>query len=239
MFRESKKVLGKESSFWLKEAYNKIRTKLMFTENEEGGTVYAVVSTDMSEGKTLNAINIATSFAMAGKKTLLIDCDMRSPTAHRYLRTEQKPGLSEALARIERKLNVMQLEQENLYFLRAGVIPPNPSELLGGKRFEELIGQFRKTFDYIILDMPPVGLVADAAVVSSLVDGYVFVVRTMYKEFGEIEEAMEMLKSVHGKIAGFVVNDVEGKIDTKAGYGKYGYRKYGYGYGNGSKRNER
>ena len=61
----------------------------------------------------------------------------------------------------------------------------------------------------------------------------------MYKEFGEIEEAMEMLKSVHGKIAGFVVNDVEGKIDTKAGYGKYGYRKYGYGYGNGSKRNER
>ena len=81
-FKTYKKILGKDSSFKLKEAYSKIRTKLMFTENEDGGTVYAVVSTDMNEGKTLNSINIATSFAMAGKRTLLIDCDMRNPAVH-------------------------------------------------------------------------------------------------------------------------------------------------------------
>ncbi len=222
-FKEYKKILGKDSSFKLKEAYSKIRTKLMFTENEDGGTVYAVVSTDMNEGKTLNSINIATSFAMAGKRTLLIDCDMRNPAVHRYLRLSEMSGLSEILARIEKKINIVHTEQENLFVLKAGVVPPNPSELLGGRLFGELIAQFRKRFDYIILDMPPVGVVADAAIVSSYVDGYVFVVRTMYKDLSEIRKAMEMLQSVQGKIAGFVVNDVEGKNDTDHTYGKYGY----------------
>lgn len=224
--KEYKKLLGKDSSFNLKEAYSKIRTKLMFTKNEDGGTVYAIVSTDMNEGKTLNAINIATSFAMAGKKTLLIDCDMRSPAVHQYMRMLQKPGLSEILARIETKINIVHTEQENLFFLRAGEIPPNPSELLGGKMFGELIARVKEKFDYIILDMPPVGVVADAAVVSRYVDGYVFIVRTMYKEMSEIKKAMEMLQSVQGKIAGFVVNDVEGKNSMNQSYGRYGY-KYG------------
>ena len=222
-FKTYKKILGKDSSFKLKEAYSKIRTKLMFTENEDGGTVYAVVSTDMNEGKTLNSINIATSFAMAGKRTLLIDCDMRNPAVHCYLRLSEVSGLSEILARIEKKINIVHTEQENLFVLKAGVVPPNPSELLGGRLFGELIAQFRKRFDYIILDMPPVGVVADAAIVSSYVDGYVFVVRTMYKDLGEIRKAMEMLQSVQGKIAGFVLNDVEGKNDTDHTYGKYGY----------------
>ncbi len=101
---------------------------------------------------------------------------MRNPAVHCYLRLSEVSGLRD-IGKNREKINIVHTEQENLFVLKAGVVPPNPSELLGGRLFGELIAQFRKRFDYIILDMPPVGVVADAAIVSSYVDGYVFVVK--------------------------------------------------------------
>ena len=120
-----KKMLKSDSPFRIKEAYNLVRAKLLFTTKGDKCPVYVVTSSRSDEGKSINSINMAISFAMAGKKTLIIDADLRNPTLHKYFRVPSSPGLSEVLAKIQGKINVVRTEQENLFFLRAGDVPPN------------------------------------------------------------------------------------------------------------------
>ncbi len=235
--REYRKMLGKNSTFRIKETYNLIRAKLMFTTKGEVCPIYAVTSARENEGKTLNTINLAISFAMAGKKTLIIDGDMRNPSVHRYFRTECSPGLSETLAKIQEKISVVQTEQENLFFMRSGKIPPNPTELISGPVMKKMLEQLAQKFDYIFIDMPPVGVVSDAALLNNLVTGYIMVVRAMHSEAKEVQRAVEILKNFRGNLVGFLLNDLEGKGEKYYGYGKsgyYGYGKYGL-YGNEGK----
>lgn len=218
-----KKMLKSDAPFRIKEAYNLVRAKLLFTTRGEKCPVYVVTSSRSDEGKTINAINMAISFAMAGKKTLLIDADLRNPTLHKYFRVSPSPGLSEVLAKIQGKINVTKTEQENLFFLRAGEIPPNPAELLGSAGFGEILVHLEEKFDYIFIDMPPMGIVADAAVVNEHVTGYILVVRAMETEFAEIQWTVDKLKSFNANLAGFLLNDVSGSGGKHSEYGYYGY----------------
>lgn len=233
--REYKKMLSEESTFRIKETYNLVRAKLMFTTKGEACPIYVVTSARENEGKTLNTINLAISFAMAGKKTLIIDGDMRNPSVNRYFRTGNSPGLSETLAQIQEKISLVQTMQENLFFMKAGRIPPNPTELISGPVIKKVMEQLTQKFDYIFIDMPPVGIVSDAALLNNLVTGYIMVVRAMYSEADEVQRAVEILKNFQGNIVGFLLNDLEGKGEKYSGYGTrgyYGYGKYGnYGYG--------
>lgn len=227
---EYKKILNNDSSFRIKEAYNLVRAKLMFTSKGDECPIYAVTSAKENEGKTINAINMAVSFAMAGKKTLIIDADLRNPSVCKYFRMDCNPGLSEVLAKIQDKINLVPLEQENLFFLRSGDIPPNPAELIGSPVFEKILSYLAKKFDYIFIDVPPIGVVSDAALINNLITGYIMVVRAMDSETGEVQRAVEILKSFQGNLAGFLLNDVEGKGEKYYGYGKekyYGYGEYG------------
>ena len=218
-----KKMLKSDAPFRIKEAYNLVRAKLLFTTRGEKCPVYVVTSSRSDEGKTINAINMAISFAMAGKKTLLIDADLRNPTLHKYFRVSPSPGLSEVLAKIQGKINVTKTEQENLFFLRAGEIPPNPAELLGSAGFGEILVHLEEKFDYIFIDMPPMGIVADAAVVNEYVTGYILVVQAMETEFAEIQWTVDKLKSFNANLAGFLLNDVSGSDGNHSEYGHYGY----------------
>ena len=218
-----KKMLKSDSPFRIKEAYNLVRAKLLFTTKGDKCPVYVVTSSRSDEGKSINSINMAISFAMAGKKTLIIDADLRNPTLHKYFRVPSSPGLSEVLAKIQGKINVVRTEQENLFFLRAGDVPPNPAELLGSAVFGDVLEHLEEKFDCIFIDMPPMGVVADAAVVNENVTGYILVVRAMEMEFDEIQWTVDKLKSFNANLVGFLLNDVSGAGGKYSEYGYYGY----------------
>lgn len=217
-----KKMLRDDSPFRIKEAYNLVRAKLLFTTKGEKCPVYVVTSTKSDEGKSINTINIAISFAMAGKKTLLIDADLRNPTLHKYFRKPASPGLSEILAKIQGKVNIVRTEQKDLFFLAAGEIPPNPAEILGSAAFGELLSYLTEKFDYIFIDTPPMGIVADAAVIKEYVTGYILVVRAMELEYGEVRQTVDKMKSFDINLAGFLLNDVN---VTEKNYSDYEYYK--------------
>lgn len=222
-----KKILKTSSPFAIKEAYNMARAKLLFTSKGEKCPVYAVTSTDASDGKTINAINMAISFAMAGKKTLIIDGDMRNPSVNKYFQVKRENGLSEVLARITTEINIQSSEQENLYFITSGAIPPNPSELLGNEVLNEVLSDLAEQFDYIFIDTPPVGLASDAAYLAEKVTGYLMVVRSRSSELPAVQHAVETLKNLNGNIVGFLLNDMEGK---GSGYYKRSGSRYRYHY---------
>ncbi len=222
IFTDIKKVLKDDTSFGIKEAYNLVRAKLLFTTKGEDCPVYVVTSTLSEEGKSVNAANIAISFAMAGKKTLIIDADLRNPTLHKYLKKPVSPGLSEVLARIQKKINVVGTEQKNLFFLSAGEIPPNPAEILGSPVFGDTISQLTESFDYIFIDIPPIGIISDAAVIKDYVTGYILVVRAMKMNYAEVERTVDKMRSFNINLTGFLLNDVD-KSEKK--YSEYEYYK--------------
>ena len=173
------KILHESSPYAYKEAYVRLRTNLMFTlsTNESSKCkVVAITSSNPSEGKTTTAINIAISFAMLGKKTLLIDADMRKPRVGKILGVDTNHGLSNLLGNIG-ECDIHTLSENSLDFITSGKTPPNPAELLSAGGFANAIERFRKEYDYVIIDTPPVNVVADAQIIASHVDGTMIVVR--------------------------------------------------------------
>lgn len=220
-----KRLLNANSSFAMKEAYNAIRTKLMFTGKGEKCPVFAVTSSLMHDGKTTNAVNLAVSIANADKKVLLLDADLRKPTVHRYFGIENKDGLSEILAGLTNEIRIRSTKTENLHILPSGQIPPNPAELLGSKQMDTLLDYVRNYFDYVIIDTPPINVVTDTAILAEKITGYVFVVQGGKNHYNEVNYALDTLKQMNGRVVGMILNDVSGKAQQK-----YSYRGRNYSY---------
>lgn len=223
------KILCAESSFAVKEAYNSIRTNLLFTQKGDKCPIFVVTSATANNGKTINSINLAVSFAQMGKKTLLIDSDMRNPTVHRMFSIPAKNGLSEILAGLTDSISVSKTDIENLSILTAGKIPPNPAELLSSSRMDKLLDFVKEHYDCVFIDTPPVNIVTDSTVFSDKCTGYIIIVKTDTTDIHEVRAAVTNLKNVQGNILGFVTNDVSGKKDKYTYYKKYNY-KYAYSY---------
>ncbi len=216
-----------ELSYQANEAYKSLRTNLMFS----GEDVKAVVITSCTpnEGKTSVSINLACSLAEAGKRVLYIDADMRrSVVVGRYKMVNTAFGLSHYLSgqkKLEEVLNQTNLDGMNM--IVAGIVPPNPSELLEGKRFADLIRAARSTYDYIIIDTPPVGSVIDSAIVARQCDGVALVVASgeiSYKFAQKVKSQLEMAGS---RLLGVILNKVN--LSQGSHYGRY-YKKYYGGY---------
>ena len=221
-------MLSANSPFAVREAYNAIRTKLLFTGKGEKCPVFAVTSAMMHDGKTTNSVNLSISIASTMKKVLLIDGDMRKPTVHRYFNLENKNGLSEILAGLTNEVKIRKTDIENLHVLPSGQIPPNPAELLGSQQMDNLLEYVKEYFDYVIIDTPPVNVVTDAAILAEKITGYVFVVQSGKNHFYELSYALETLQQMNGNVVGMVLNDATGKSSSQ--YGRYGnYRSYRYG----------
>ena len=235
------KILNEHTSFSVREAYSTVRTNLLFAERSDKCAVFAICGASENAGKSLTCINLAISFAKIGKNVLIIDSDMRHPSVNKALRIKKNTGLSDVLAKLTKDIPVISTDIKNLCILPAGSIPPNPAELLYSSRFERVLEACSERFDYIFIDTPPLNLVSDAALLAEKVDGYVFVVRAGFDNRRDLANAVETLTKVNGKIAGFILNDVNEKTAGYKGYGNYGkygkYGKYGrYGkYGYGSK----
>lgn len=227
---EQSVLLNSRSDFYLREAYKMLRTNVTFSlADVDGSKVIAVSSSAQSEGKSITAANLALSFTQAGKRVILIDCDLRKPKIARLLSMSAEDGLVNALMDASKlEESIVPYEDTKMDVLLCGTIPPNPSELLGSERMKQLLALLRGQYDYIVLDTPPINVVTDAVVLRSVVDGYLFVVRANQSERGEILHALDQLDYAQAKVLGFVLNGVALE-NTSYGYSKKRYRRYGYG----------
>lgn len=223
---DSKKILCSDSSFAVKEAYNAIRTNLLFTQHGEKCPVFVITSPTANNGKTINSINLAISFAQMGKRTLLIDSDMRNPTIHRMFSIPVKNGLSEILAGLTDNISVSKTDIENLSILTAGKIPPNPAELLSSSRMDKLLEFVREHYDCVFIDTPPINLVTDSTVFAQKVTGYILVIKTDTTNTHDVKTTVSNLQQIDANILGFILNDVNSE---KKKYYSY-YRRYNYNY---------
>ncbi len=226
-----KRLLTNDSPFAIKEAYVKLRTNLLFcmtADKERSCTTFAVTSAKPSEGKSLTAANIAISYAMLGKRVLLVDADMRKPTQRRLWKVETSTGLCDFLAKIC-QLEMSKVENLPLWIVCTGTIPPNPSELLSSERMKRFVAESSNTYDYVIIDTPPINTVADAQIISTYVDGVVIVTKSGVTSADELSDAVNAVHRAGGNLCGVVLNVLNMK-STKYSY-KYKYSdKYGYKY---------
>lgn len=223
---DPKKILCQNSPFAVKEAYNAIRTNLLFTQQGEKCPIFVVTSPTANNGKTINSINLAVSFAQRGKRTLLIDADMRNPTIHRMFSISVKNGLSEILAGLTDNISVSKTDVENLSVLTAGKIPPNPAELLSSARMDKLLEFVKEHYDCVFIDTPPINLVTDSTIFAQKVTGYIVIVKTDTTNTHDVKTTVTNIEQIDGNILGFILNDVNSE---KKKYYSY-YRKYNYNY---------
>lgn len=233
-------LVGGNISFAAAEAYKLLRTKLQFSFADEGDCRVIGVSSAMSgEGKSLSSVNLAYSLSQLRKRVLLIDCDMRRPTLADKLPIRKTPGLSDFLSGQIQADKLLQLcgikdEERAFHAISAGRTPPNPMELLSSSRMEKMLELLRQNYDYIILDLPPVGEVGDALAVAKQTDGMLIVVRQNYCDRIALNSAIRQFEFVDAKILGVVLNCT---TDSGSRYNKKYYRKYYQQYNSDSKKN--
>ena len=206
------------------EAMRAVRTAVMFSAEGEGARSLVVTSTAPGEGKTVVAANLADALARAEQRTLLVDGDMRKPRVHEVYEFAQEPGLANVLAgTTDAHAAIRQTGTPHLSILPAGTIPSNPAELLGSPRYRQLLADLGKTFDWIILDSPPVMAVTDAAVISNTATSVLFVVGADMTPRRIAQAAIEQIAAARGRVAGAVLNRVN--LDKHSYYYAQYYRK--------------
>jgi len=216
----------------LAESFRSVRTTLKYFFKDIKCPVLSVSSTITAEGKTFISTNLAAIIAMSDKKVLLVGLDLRKPRIHKIFGINNETGVSNFLIG-EAKFEdvILKTDIENLWYAPSGPVPPNPAELIESKMMEDFFEMAKKRFDYIIVDTPPVAIVTDALLISSITDFYLFVVRQRYSSKNTIELLNELYKNQSIKNSGIVINDIS--ISGYYGYGlRYGYSMgYGYNYG--------
>ena len=228
---EQKYLLSEHGSFSLREAYNVLRTNVIFSIPVEGCKAIGITSSERADGKSTNIMNLAICFAETKSRVLLVDCDLRKPKIARFLDMEQSPGISNVIVGLCSIYDAIRKSKyENLDTLLSGDIPPNPTELLNSQKFGEIMQELSTQYDYILVDTPPVNVVADASIISKHLMGFVFVVCQGMSERNSVTSAIEQLKFVNAKILGFLLNKVTHNKSRRRKYKKYGYYGYEYEY---------
>ena len=210
----------------INEAFRVLRTNIEFMSKNDNTKVMLFTSFNQGSGKTFLSMNLAVSFAVKGYKVLAIDGDLRHATLSRYV-DSPKVGLSNYLVRqVEdyRDVLVHYPEYENFDVIPVGVNPPNPTELIGSDAFAQLMESVKSQYDYIIIDCPPIDIVADTQIIEKYVDRTLFVVRVGLMERGLLDDLERMYEEQRFKNLSLVLNG------SQEDNGRYGYR-YGYHYG--------
>ena len=213
------------------EAYRVIRTSIQFAQAGKELKTLAFTSCTPNEGKSMTIANLAVVLTQAGKSVLLLDCDMRNPTVHKNFGLSNKLGLSSCIS-MDTPLSaaVQATKVDNLYALTGGVIPPNPSELLGSEQMKNVLQRAKEQYDYVLIDTPPVMPVTDALIVSRFVDGMILVIASAEVKVEMARDVKNQLQHAGANILGVVLNKVRSEHH---GYG------YGYYYYYGSKEAEK
>jgi len=226
------------------EAFRALRTNLQFLRLEMKGKLFLITSSFVQEGKTLNVVNLALSMAQAGNKVLLVDADLRKPLVHRIFGLSREPGITDYVLgnyhwkEVTNSISDVMLGDfgiddilhtpgmDNMNFVTAGTMPPNPTEILSSSRFKEFLTEAGNEYDFIFVDAPPVLPVADATEIAPLMDG-VFLVYTVGKiGRGVLKRAKSTLDNVDARVLGVILNNV--KPEAGPEYFRY-HSHYYYG----------
>jgi capsular exopolysaccharide synthesis family protein len=209
------------------ESFRLMRTLIKRAQDENNLHTITITSANPGDGKTTVAVNTAISYAQAGEKVLLIDCDLRKPTLAGMLAQSRKPGLVEVLAgEMSFDEVVQQTVVDNLHFLAGGTMPANPSELLGSENMNSLLTILDDRYHIILLDSPPILAASDPLVLATITDGLILVAKAGSTKMKELELTRESIVSVGATVLGVVLNF----FDYRHAYGsKYAYKYYRYG----------
>ncbi len=219
------------------EAYRTLRTSILFASVQRGLKTIMVSSAIPGEGKTTTASNLAVVLADAKKRVILVSADLRKPRLHKFFGLPNEVGLSNVLAgKVQPWEALRDPGVENLRVIASGPVPANPAELLQSERMGELLAELREVADFVILDTPPVLLVADSSALAPLVDGVVLVADAEGTTRGSVAHTRDQLEQVDAPLIGAVLNNFDPSTARSYNYrGYYGYRyRYGgYQYGMG------
>ena len=224
-------VAGKDVPFAYAEAFKSLRTNIGFLTNVNDVRSILITSAVPEESKSTTAINLAITLADGGHRVALVECDMRKPVLRKYLKRElAQSGLAAYLAGLVGLDDcIMELPDLGISVIGAGVVPPNPAELLNSQRMETLMDMLKRNYDYILLDAPPVTVVTDAAIVGRVTDGALLVVRSKFASSRTVRQAKAKLEHVGIRILGGVLTRFD--IRKSGWRGGYDYTNYEYGYG--------
>ena len=202
-------LIIKNPNSMLAESLKAARTNLMYTlADEEGGKALLVTSAFSAEGKTTTCINIATTLAQTDAKVLLIDADMRKPRVHTCLGVKNTEGLANHLGGFSDVEAIIKKSPDfNFDYITAGNYPPNPAELLSSAKCGKFLKSVKEQYDYVVIDTPPVNVVADLLSISSHVKNVVFVCRCGVSITSEVKKAVDTLEFAHARILGFITID--------------------------------
>lgn len=184
------------------EAYRTLRTNLSFYSLDDPIRSLVVTSPAADEGKNTLVANLAVTMAQSGRRTLLVDCDLRRPSLHSLFELQNEPGLTNQILGEIEEVPLQETGVDNLWLLASGPKPPNPADMLGTKRIDELITRLVEQYDIVLFDAPPVTAVTDAAILGVKVDGVLLVINAGKTRRDQAERAKELLEKANVRIIG-------------------------------------
>jgi non-specific protein-tyrosine kinase len=202
------------------EAYRTLRTNLSFYSLDDPIHSLVVTSPATGEGKSTTVANLAVTMAQSGRRTILVDCDLRRPSLHTFFDLSHEPGLVNMVLNDDEEPPLQETGVENLWLLASGTQPPNPADLLGTKKVDQVIETLVQRADIVLFDAPPVIAVTDAAVLGAKVDGVLLVVSAGKTRREHAERAKEMLEKARVRVIGVALTNAPTN-DSLGGY--YGY----------------
>lgn len=221
MTNERKLIVHEDAKSPIAEAFRTLRTNIQFSKGDNELKTIMFTSAGPGEGKSTTTANTAVALAQAGKKVILLDCDLRKPVQHKIFGKRNK-GLTNMLVDdLEISELIQNTEIDNLRIITSGPIPPNPSELLSSRKMLEVLDYLKTYADYVIVDAPPVIAVTDACVLASKVDGVNLVIAAGVIRPEMAQKAQELLVKAKGHLLGVILNRVE--IEEEHAYYYYYY----------------
>ena len=236
--RENTFLISEDTPFAVLESYKTSRTNIMFSlPKTDNGKVILVTSSEPSEGKTTTSINIAYTFAQTNAKVVLVDCDLRKPRIHRYLKFDRDKGVSNVLCGFNTLDEVIHKNViGNLDCISSGEIPTNSTELLMSDEMGIMIEELSKRYDYVFIDTPPVMTVTDAMIIAPKCNGTIVVVKQEQSTYDMLDKTIDTLKQSGVKILGFMLNS---SVESSKSFWKTTKKyKYSYNYMNTYEDNE-
>ncbi|QGU01019.1 Tyrosine-protein kinase YwqD [Corynebacterium kalinowskii] len=206
------------------ESFRALRTNLQFVNVNEQASIFVMTSANPGEGKSTTSANLALALAESGARVALLEADLRLPMVHKYMGVEGNAGLTDVLIGKAELNDVLQRwGRTQLHFLPAGRIPPNPSELLGSDRMNKVLDELSATFDFVIIDAPPILSVTDAAVIGHGKTGILMAVAAGSTRKPELQAGLSALEHAGANVVGVIVTMLPAKSAGRYGYGHYGY----------------